>query len=129
MSLKDLIIDFIKFLIKVVLIVLGLVLLTKQMNGQEKTYQLMDEGTWVGTVKIKKHSNNSPMFAMYIKNRTDKYIVLNVTFYDGKRIVLKDLIRVGKDYYLHKAFTCIDNLKIDIRQRTNVRLERQLEVL
>ena len=129
MKAKDIIIDLIRLIIVMIILTFGMIVFSNQLEAQTKEYQLMDKGTWIGTMTIKKHSNSSPLFALSIKNRTDKYIVLNVTFYDGKRIVLRDLIRVGKDYYLHKAFTCIDNLTMDIRQRTNVRKEKQLEVL
>ena len=129
MKAKDIIKELIRLIVIMTIITFGMILISNQIEAQTKEYQLMHKGAWIGTMTIKKHSNSSPLFALSIKNRTDKYIVLNVTFYDGKRIVLKDLIRVGKDYYLHKAFTCIDNLKIDIRQRTNVRREHTLEIL
>ena len=121
-----------RFIIKVLLLfVVAMLVATFKANAQTKDLQLMHNKTWIGTIQLQKHSNSSSKFALEITNRTKKYIVLEVTIKDDERIVFQDLIRVGdkRPYYNFKAFNCYNKLQIFVRQRTNVRRGRNLEIL
>ena len=121
---------FAKAVVITAILLFGTCVLLHQCHAQTKTFQLTHKGGWIATIKVKKHSNSSPTFAMQIENKTQKYIILEVTVKDNDKIVFRDLIRVGdkRPYYKFKAFTITDKMKIHIRQRTNVRRGRDLTI-